>query len=119
MKKTLLVLASVVFALVMLSSCKGEPKTLTSGQWNFDFLGETTSTYIFNDDGTGKFVSSMGDEYSWDFTYTTKGDSLIMNNGDLLDLGQNNYTYKIEGDELTLKGGLLDSETVYKWAERK
>ena len=119
MKKTLVLLASVAFALVMLSSCNSEPKPLTGGQWDFEFLGEVTSSYQFNDDCTGRFISSMGDDYSYDFTYEIKGDSLIMNNGDLLDLGQNNYTYKIDGDELTLKGGILDSETTYKWAERK
>ena len=119
MKKTLVLLASVAFALFMFSSCNSEPKPLTGGQWNFELLGELMSAYQFNDDGTGKFISGMGEDYNYDFTYEIKGDSLIMNNGDALDLGQNNYTYKIDGDELTLKGGLLDSETTYKWVERK
>ena len=51
MRKTLLLMASVIFALVMLSSCKSEPKTLTSGQWSIDFLGDV-NTYQFNDDMT-------------------------------------------------------------------
>lgn len=118
MRKTLVLLASIAFALVMLSSCKSEPKTLTSGQWTYDFLGDKT-TYIFNEDGSGKFITSKGD--GWDFTYTVKEDSIIMDNGDLLNLGQNDYSYKINGDELKLKQTIFgfDTETVYKWEERK
>ena len=123
MKKTLVLLASVAFALVMLSSCKSEPKTLTSGQWSVDFLG-AVSTYQFNDDMTGKFISASGEEFSYDFTYELAGDSIfisqVSDEDALFDLGPDKYAYKIDGNELNLKGGYLGlSDMTYKWEERK
>lgn len=121
MRKTLVLLASVAFALVMLSSCKSEPKTLTSGQWSVDFLG-AISTYQFNDDMTGKFISASGDDFSYDFTYELVGDSIFISqvSDAIFDMGPDKYAYKITGNELNLKGGYLGlSDMTYKWEERK
>ncbi len=121
MRKTLLLMASVIFALVMLSSCKSEPKTLTSGQWSIDFLGDV-NTYQFNDDMTGKYISSAGEENSYDFTYEIVGDSIFIKqvSDAIFDLGPDKYAYKITGNELNLKGGFFGlSDMTYKWEERK
>ena len=73
MKKTLVLLATVAFALVMLYSCNNGAKTEESesnspfvkGQWTLNFFGEIT-TYQFNDDMSGKFISSKNED-SYDF----------------------------------------------------
>ena len=118
MKKTLVLLASVAFALFMLSSCNSEPKPLTSGQWTWDFLG-TAQTYQFNDDGTGAYITG---EDGYEFTYKIEGDSIFISQdgADLLGMGSDNYQYTINGDELNLKGGYFGlSDVTYKWEERK
>ena len=86
MKKTLVLLASIAFALVMLYSCNNGSKTEESesnspfvkGQWTLNFFGEIT-TYQFNDDMTGKFISSNASD-SYDFTYETTTDSIFFTN---------------------------------------
>ena len=86
MKKTLVLLATVAFALVMLYSCNngattGESEStspLVKGQWTSNFFGEIT-TYQFNDDKTGKFISSDASK-SYDFTYETTEDSIFFTN---------------------------------------
>ena len=118
MKKTLVLLASVAFALFMLSSCNSEPKPLTSGQWSVDFFGET-QTYQFNDDNTGKYISG---EDGYDFTYEIVGDSIFISqvSDAIFDMGPDKYAYKINGDELNLKGGAFGlSDMTYKWEDRK
>ncbi len=118
MKKTLAILASAMLAIFMLTSCNNGPKALTDGQWDYNFLGEVTSSYQFNTDGTGRFISSMGDDFSFDFTYTIEGDSIAIDNGaEFLNIDK--YAYSIDGEKLTLKGGFLDTETTYEWAKRK
>ena len=116
MKKTLVLLASVAFALFMLSSCNSEPKPLTSGQWTWDFFG-VAQTYQFNDDGTGAYIAG---ENGYEFTYKIEGDSIFISQGEDDFLGSDNYAYKIDGNELNLKGGYLGiSDVTYTWEERK
>lgn len=120
MKKTLVFLASAIFAIMMFVSCSSEPKPLTEGQWEFKFFGETSSYYQFNADGTGKYTSFILDEkYDSDFTYTIDGDKMTIQKSGLWDEPET-YTYKIDGDEMTMEGGLFDSKMTYEWnPERK
>lgn len=136
MKKTIVLLASIAATiLVMLSSCKSEPtttnnttetknnsKTLTDGQWSVDFLGDR-NTYLFNDDNTGKFISSSGEDDCYDFTYEIAGDSIFISQiseDAIFDIGPDKYAYRIKGNELNLKGGYLGlSDMTYKWEKRK
>ena len=133
MRKTLVLLASIALALAMLSSCnsgtttntesdssKSNAKTLTDGQWSVDFLGDHT-TYQFNDDKTGKYISS-NEEDSYDFTYDIVGDSIFISqvSDAILDLGPDKYAYKISGNQLNQKGGYFGmSDMTYKWEKRK
>ncbi|MBO4615107.1 MAG: hypothetical protein J5709_08325 [Bacteroidales bacterium] len=133
MRKTLVLLASVAFALTMLTSCnsgtstntgsgsdQSNGKTLTDGQWSIDFLGDR-NTYQFNDDKTGKYISSNEDE-CYDFTYDIVGDSIFISqvSDAIFDMGPDKYAYKISGNQLNLKGGYFGmSDMTYKWEKRK
>jgi len=81
-------------------SSEEEPETIEGG---YDALVGTwlmrdsdwNDTYIFNDDGSGKF--SFGSEY--EFTYIVKGDTLTVTySEDNVD----EFTFKLDGDVLTL-----------------
>lgn len=132
MRKTLVLLTSVVFALTMLTSCnsgtstsstsssQSNAKTLTDGQWSIDFFDEH-NTYQFNDDKTGKYISSNEDD-CYDFTYDIVGDSIFISqvSDAILDMGPDKYAYKISGNQLNLKGGFFGmSDMTYKWEKRK
>lgn len=54
-------------------------------------------TYIFNADGTGKLLSNP--DYEYPFTYSIKGDTLILDYGDD---DEDEFTFSVEGNLLTL-----------------
>ena len=118
MKKTLVLLASVAFALIMFSSCNFEPKPLTSGQWK----NARNEAFQFNDDKTGKEIQypfAGGEESSTDFTYEIIGTDSIKINFSKFDAPQT-YFYQINGSELKIKGGDdYQIDMSYSWEERK
>ena len=122
MKKTLVLLASIAFALVMLYSCNNSAKTEESesnspfvkGQWTLNFFGEIT-TYQFNDDMTGKFISSDASE-SYDFTYETTTDSIFFTN--VADKSVKRYAYTFINDD-KLRFNYPGHNMVYDREKRK
>ncbi|GEM_PF-1974265 len=122
MKKTLVLLASIAFALVMLYSCNNGAKTEESesnspfvkGQWTLNFFGEIT-TYQFNDDMTGKFISSNASE-SYDFTYETTTDSIFFTN--VADKSVKRYAYSFINDD-KLRFNYPGHNMVYDREKRK
>ncbi len=103
MKKSLVLLATVAFALVMLYSCNNgatsenseSTSPLVKGQWTLNFFGEIT-TYQFNDDMSGKFISSKNED-SYDFTYETTADSIFFTN--VADKSVKRYAYTFINDD--------------------
>ena len=122
MKKTLVLLATVAFALVMLYSCNNGAKTEESesdspfvkGQWTLNFSGEVT-TYQFNGDMTGKFISSK-DGDSYDFTYETTADSIFFTN--VADKSVKRYAYTFINDD-KLRFNWPGNNMVYDRVSRK
>ncbi len=122
MKKTLVLLATVAFALVMLYSCNNGAKTEESesdspfvkGQWTLNFFGEVT-TYQFNGDMTGKFISSK-DGDSYDFTYETTADSIFFTN--VADKSVKRYAYTFINDD-KLRFNWPGNNMVYDRVSRK
>ncbi len=122
MKKSLVFFATVAFALVMLYSCNNGAKTEESesdspfvkGQWTLNFFGEVT-TYQFNGDMTGKFISSK-DGDSYDFTYETTADSIFFTN--VADKSVKRYAYTFINDD-KLRFNWPGNNMVYDRVSRK
>ena len=122
MKKSLVFLATVAFALVMFYSCNNGAKTeestspLTKGQWV-----SSLATFQFNDDMTGKCINTFSSEQSYDFTYTSTADSIFITevSNDGVNHNPKAYAYELKDDGKSLR--IYNSRNNYPcdWQERK
>ncbi len=121
MKKTLVFLATVAFALVMLYSCnngatKEESSPLTKGQWV-----SSLTTYQFNEDMTGKCINTFNPDHSYDFTYTSTADSIFITkvSNDGVNHTPEGYAYELKNDGKSLR--IYNERNNYPcdWQERK
>lgn len=97
MKKISLTILALV-AVLMLASCGKAKKVSIAGSWSADSGSETV--YLFNEDGTGKI--SIGTTVSKSFTYETNDNTLKIVTEILGQKDEQEYTYSIDGDVLTM-----------------
>lgn len=122
MKKSLVLLATVAFAFVMLYSCNNGATTeessspLTKGQW-----ASSLTTYQFNDDMTGKCIDTFNPDHSYDFTYTSTADSIFITK--VSEDGVTNrpiaYAYELTDNNKSLRIHNSNSNYPCTWQERK
>lgn len=103
-KKFVAVLLMVTVVLMLFASC-ATPEKQILGTWESvdSVLGvETTTTYVFNDDGTGSITSVL--DLKFDITYSITDEKLTITANTLGMESNSEYTYDFEGNTLTLIG---------------
>lgn len=111
MKKIALFTAVLTLVMFLLASC-GNSIVGTWSKTDSSILGDLTTTYTFNSDGTGN-INALGMNVS--FTYTTEKDQITItygaSAGSLSFSSDETFTYSVSGDSLTLTSG--NTATIY------
>ncbi len=108
--KKVLALSVALIMVLCLFACSA--KNLLVGSWEHEetVLGVVTrSTYVFNEDGTGKTTTVLGIEL--DMTYVVDGDKLSITTETLGVESTKEYTFELTVNELTIIDG--EERTVY------